>query len=455
MSERRPAVTAALAEFVATTPAAAIPQLVLDRALLTIVDSYATAIAGAAEPASGVLQRALLPLAGAGTAAVAGSPGLRVDPATAAALNAGTAHCLDYDSISLEVSGFVASQVICALTALAESAAAPPPRRDVLAAFALGWEAAAAVARGVNTLHYAKGWHPTSTLGLFAATFACARLSGFDAARTATAVSIAVSEASGVKTMIGNMINPWHAAKAARNAVVATRLTEAGFAGHPAALEADQGFLNLFNGPGQWDGDRIVDSLGRPWDLESPGPVFKVYPCCGLIHSGLDAALAVREELGLQPEAVHAVEVRVHEFVPRVMHVDVPADGYAAKFSIPYCMGLAFVTGRVDLASFTSVDPAVVEFGRRVRTRVHPELHGGDTFLEREFTEVVVESEAGTVTRRVDRVRNRGTGDNFHVSDLRAKFDDCLAHGGRPAEAAAAWQRLTEADDDQPWDLWG
>ena len=446
--------TAAVSEFVAGTPAAAIPPVVLDRALLTVVDSYATTVAGAVEPASDVFRAALLPLAGRGSARVVGLPDARVDPASAAALNAAAGHCLDYDSISLEVSGFVATQVACALTALVEDSGASRSRSDVLAALALGWEGAAAIARGVNTLHYAKGWHPTSTLGLFAATLACSRLAGFDAARTATALSIAVSEASGVKTMIGNLINPWHAGKAARNAVVATRLTEAGFQGHPAALEASQGFLNLFNGPGQWSGERIANSLGRPWDLESPGPVFKVYPCCGLIHSGLDAALALREELRLDPAAVRSVEVRVHEFVPGVMHVDVPTDGYAAKFSIPYCMGLAFVTGRAGLDSFKAVDPAVVDFGRRVRTVVHPDLHGGETFLEREFTEVVVETGGGTFTRRVDRARNRGTGDSFRIADLRAKFDDCLAHGGRAAGAAEAWSRLIEAPPSDPWRLW-
>jgi len=324
----------------------------------------------------------------------------------------------------------------------------------VLTAFCLGWEVAAAVGRGVNTLHYAKGWHPTATLGLLAATAAACRLEGFDPAQTATALGIAVSEASGVKTMIGNMLNPWHTGKSARNAVVATRLTRAGFQGHPGALEADQGFLNLFNGPGQWDAGRITDGLGRRWDLDRPGPVFKIYPCCGLIHSGLDAVLALRAERRLRPEDVSSVEVRVHEFVPRVMHVDVPADGYAAKFSIPYCVGTALLAGAVGLDAFRDVDSRVVEYGRRVRTEVHPDLHGGETFLEREFTEVTLETAGGPLTRRVNRVQNRGSGDNFALGDLRSKFGDCLAHAGLGGAAAGEWERLLAAGGDEAWDLW-
>jgi 2-methylcitrate dehydratase PrpD len=429
--------------------------VVRERALLTVVDAFATTVAGAGEESSRVIRRGLRPLAGSGRARVMGEPGLRVDPASAAAMNAASAHCLDYDSISLEVSGFVAGQTACALTALVEDAHPDTPGRDVITAFCLGWEVAAAVGRGVNTLHYAKGWHPTATLGLLAATAAACRLEGFDPARTATALGIAVSEASGVKTMIGNMLNPWHTGKAARNAVVATRLTGAGFQGHRAALEADQGFLNLFNGPGQWDEGRIIDGLGRRWDLDRPGPVFKIYPCCGLIHSGLDAVLALRAEHRLQPDEVRSIEVRVHEFVPRVMHVEVPADGYAAKFSIPYCVAAALLAGEVGLATFDDVDPRVVELGRRVHTEVHPDLRGGETFLEREFTEVILETAGGTLRRRVSRIRNRGTGDQFALADLRAKFGDCLAHGGRAGVAAGEWDRLLAAGADEAWDLWG
>ena len=447
-------ITSVLAEFVAETPASSIPGLVRERGLLTILDAYATAVAGSAEPAAAVFRDALLPLAGKGESKVVGRPGLRVDPATAAAINAATAHCLDYDSISLEVSGFVAGQTACTLAALVDDHGLGRSGYEALTAFCLGWEAAAAVARGVNTLHYSKGWHPTSTLGLLAATFAACRLEGFDARETATAVSIAVSEASGVKTMIGNQLNPWHAGKAARNAVVASRLVRAGFHGHPGALEADQGFLNLFNGPGGWDGGRITSSLAAPWDLERPGPVFKVYPCCGLIHSGLDAVLGLAAENGLGAADVVAAEVRVHEFVPRVMHFDEPPDGYAAKFSIPYCIGLALLTGAVNLASFASVDSRVVEYGRRVRTSVHPELHGGETFLEKEFTEVVLTTASGPLVKRVERIHNRGTGDHFLEADLRAKFDDCMAHGGADDADGQQWTRLRQAGAGEPWDLW-
>ncbi len=445
-------VTRLLAEFVAGTPASAVPAEARTRALVTMADTLGTTAAGLREPALAVLAAGLLPMAADGPSRVAGS-GRRADPPTAALLNAAAAHALDYDAISFAVSGFVGSAEVSALAALAD-AGVPAAGRDVVTAYCLGWEAAAAIGRGVNPGHYAKGWHPTATLGRFAATAACCRLLGLSAERTATALSVAVAEASGVKTMIGNMLNPYHVGTAARNGVVAARLAEAGFDGNLAALEADQGFLNLFNGPGAFDAVRIVEGLGHRWDLVEPGPVVKVYPCCGLVHSALDALLDLCREHRLGPDDVRAVTVRVHAFVPRVMHVDVPETGYAAKFSVPYCCAAAVVDGRCDLATFDAVREDVVDWSSRVSVEVHPDLLDGSTFFAEELSEVEVVAGTDRLTRRVRRMENRGTGANLVVGDVRTKLADCFRHGGVSGDPGAAWDAMMAADGSAPFEMW-
>lgn len=447
--------TAAIAHFVADTPADAIPAVVRQRATLTLIDTYGTTVAGFADDAPRVIRNSLLSWSAPGPSTVAGLPDRRTDPPAAALLNAAAAHTLDYDSISFAVSGFIGSATACALAALADAADTPTPGSDVLTAYCLGWEGAAALARGINPLHYSKGWHPTSTIGGFAATLASCRLLGLDADATAMAIGIAVSEASGVKTMIGNMVNAWHVGTGARNGVIAAQLASQGFGAHPTALEADQGFLNLFNGPDKYDVDAIVSSLGVKWDLADPGPIFKVYPCCGLIHSALDAVLALRAESGVDASEVRSAEILVHEFVPRVMHIDVPQSGYAAKFSIPYCVATGLVDGRVDLASFDTVRPEVLELGRRVKYGVHPDLQGGETFLGAEFTDVRLDTERGIFETRVERMTNRGTIPNLVVDDLEAKLTDCIRHGEMEVDPLMVWSRLESIDDDMAWTYWG
>ena len=447
--------TEALAEFVAGTPASTIPADVRRAALLTVADSVGTAIAGTAEPAPSVIRRSLLRWNERGSSFVLGAA-VTATPPAAAAINAAAAHALDFDSISFAVSGFVGSAELCALSAVVDDAG---PGRwtgdEVLTAYILGWEGAAALARAVNPRHYAIGWHPTSTLGGFAATLAVTRLLGLGPSETRAAIAIAVAEASGVKTMVGNMANAWHVGKAARNGVIAAHLAADGFTGHPAALEAPMGFLNLFNGVDQHDPDAIDRTAGSVWDLLDPGPIVKMYPCCGLIHSALDAVLELRERHHIEPADVTAVEVLFHEFIPGVMNVDVPEDAYAAKFSVPYCVATTLLDGRCDLRSFDTVRPDVVALGSRVRHGVHPELRGGETFLAEEFTDVVIRTPAGDHERRVHRMQNRGTGGHLETARAREKLEACLEFGAWPGGHRDVWDRVTALDGDGPWDPWG
>lgn len=442
----------ALAHFIATTAHDDVPSPVRANALATIVDAYGTALAGVGEAGPRTTVEALLPLAGQGASRALGVPGRPVDPASAALFNASAAHALDYDAISFAVSGFVGSQALFALAALADEGRYSG--REVVTAYCVGWEAAAALGRALNPEHYAKGWHPTATLGTFAAAAAASRLLGLSADQVVAALAVATSEASGVKTMIGNMVNAWHVGKAARNGVNAALLARAGFTGHTSPLEWDQGFLALFAGPSGARPDRMLEGLGERWDLAEPGPVFKVHACCGLIHSGLDAVAALRQSEQLSVDDVLEVRVRVHEYVPRVMQVEHPSSGYAAKFSVPYCVAAALRDGRAGLSAFDGVDPELVEIGRRVRVEVHPDLVGGASFFEKEFTDVEIRTTGGTVEHRVDRLTNRGTG-SLDRGGLLEKFSECAAYGADgPADLAGAVDGLLGSDDEEQWSLW-
>ena len=56
--------------------------------------------------------------------------------------------------------------------------------------------------------HYALGWHPTATIGVFAATATAARLSGLDRTQLSVAWGIAASQAAGVVLNFGTMTKP-------------------------------------------------------------------------------------------------------------------------------------------------------------------------------------------------------------------------------------------------------
>lgn len=443
--------TEQLARFASQAACADLPQAVLAQAQLAIIDSVATVYAGLHETPVVLVREAALREGAPGPCTVIGVG--RSTSATAAALANGTAaHALDYDSISLSVSGFVASPVLFALLALAEAEPQPVSGRRLLQAFVAGWETEAAIARGLGVHHYAKGWHSTATLAHFGAAAGAARLLELDVDATRSALGFAASEASGLRTMIGNMTNPFHVGKAARNGVLAAQLARSGFRAEPSVIEHASGFAVAFNGRDQFDLAQMTAGLGTRWDLVDPGLVIKLYPCCGLVHSAIDAALDLRAAHALQAQDIERVEVAVHALVPPTMKFHQPATGYEAKFSTEFCIATALLEGAVRLEHFTAErigEPAMAALMPRISMVVHPELHGPETFLEREFSDVRVELRDGrSFTQRVARIANRGSRGRPATRELvRAKAADCIAGSDRTEAAARALDMLDNLPD--------
>lgn len=443
-------VTRALAEFATGLNAGSIPADVKANATLAILDSVGTSFAGLEETPVRIVREFALAEGGHGRSTVFGS-GRRASATAAALANGTAAHALDYDSISLTVSGFIASPVIFAVLAVAETLDAPVSGRRVLEAFVAGWEAEAAIARGLGVLHYTKGWHSTATLGHFGAAIGAGRLLGLDTDAMRAAIGIVASEASGLRTMVGHMTNPFHVGKAARNGVTAALLADAGMTAHPDVLEAPNGFCVSFNGPGNYDLDAIHSGLGTQWDLVDPGLVIKIYPCCGLIHSAIDAVRDAMEATGARPEQVRRARVAVHKLVPPTMSYDRPQSGYQAKFSTPFCIATAIREGNVRLAHFSDErvrDPELADLMGRVDMVVHPDLTDDSTFLTEEFSEVTLAlADGGERTERVRRIDNRGSrGRPADTAMVRDKLADCLAGYQGRASAEAAFDRLTELE---------
>lgn len=446
--------TERLAEFSARLSYDRIPENVRANACLAIMDSIATVFAGLEERSVALLREAAIREAASGPATVIGT-GTKTSATAAALANGAAAHALDYDSISLTVSGFIASPVLFALLALAETERPAVSGRALVEAFVAGWETEAAIARGLGVHHYAKGWHSTATLGHFGAAAAACRLIGLDVDATRSALGIAASEASGLRTMIGNMTNPFHVGKAARNGLFAARLAAAGFRADPGVIEHPRGFAVAFNGQGGFDLTRMTECLGERWDLIDPGLVIKVYPCCGLIHSAIDAALDLKAESGIDATAIEHVDVAVHALVPPTMKFHSPETGYEAKFSTEFCIATALAEGSVRLEHFSDArtrDPGVTDMMRRVRMSVHPELTDHSTFLEKEFSEVTVRLKEGrSLRRRVNRIDNRGSrGRPADLALIRAKAEDCIAahaHKQRVHEAFGLLEQLPQIDD--------
>ena len=201
---------------------------------------------------------------------------------------------MDYDDVNNQIGGHPSVPLVPALFAFGDSI--PISGESAIAAYVIGFETETQIGLGVNYTHYAKGWHPTATLGIFGTVAVGAKVMALTVEQTAQALAIAVSLASGVKANFGTMTKPLHIGQSIRNGVMAVLMAKGGFTANDRAFEHTQGFFEVFNGTNNYDVENIFSNWGTPWNVTEPGPSLKVYPCCGSTHGAIECALALREK---------------------------------------------------------------------------------------------------------------------------------------------------------------
>lgn len=414
---------ARLGEFVADLEYEDLPEEGVDTVTRAVVDTVGVTLAGTTADAG--RRAATAEGIDTDTAAVGELLGVEgTDRPEAAALRVGTAsHALDYDDLSWAMDGHPSVALVPGLLALAPEAGASG--RDLVAAYAAGFETACAVAGPVSPAHYETGWHATATFGTFGAAAAAANLLDLDAETTARALSIAASMPAGLKRNFGSMTKPLHAGLCARSGVTAARLAREGVTADPRAVTGDKGFWDLY-GPE----DAAEFSVGGHWRLCEEGIHVKAYPCCYFTHSAIAAAAELGGEV--DPEAVESVAVTASQGAADALHHVDPETGLEAKFSMEYTVASGLVRDRVGLAAFereTIGDPTV----QRVRERVDFAVDGSMPY---DSHGAIVRVETANGVHERTRTDPPGTYDDpLSEERFRAKFEECA---GRVLEKRAA-----------------
>lgn len=421
----------AIAERIASVRHDALPQAALHWARVAIVDTVGCTLAGASEPCARIVAQVT---SSAGPCLVFGTT-QRVAPLDAALINGTASHALDFDDCSNTLGGHPSAPILPALFALAETRAVDG--RAFVAAYVAGWETETRIGRGINFYHYEKGWHPTATIGVFGSTAACCHLLGLTPEITAKALGLAASFASGVKANFGTMTKPLHVGHCSRNGLFAALLAAEGFTANAGALEHRHGFLNVFNGAGNFDAAAILRDWGDPWDIVQPGVAIKQYPCCGSTHPAVDAMLMLVREHGLTPAMVEHVDSWTHP--RRLAHTNRPdpQSELDAKFSVQYCLARALLDRRVSLEHFEGDrfrQPEILALLARIHAAPHPEM--SMTSTDHFGAEVrVTLTDGRAVSAKVARPLGRGPENPLPSELLETKFLNCAGRA-LPMDAA-------------------
>jgi 2-methylcitrate dehydratase PrpD len=333
-SERQGGVTAGLARFIVRSKWAALPPHVRREAKRSLLNVAGCILAGMREP---LTQKAIR--ANADRAVILGA----------------AANALDFDDTHLPTVLHPGPPVGAALFALAERR--PFSGRELLQAHVLGVEVACRLANVVLPGHYMHGWHITSTCGAFGAAAAAAKVLRLNEQETHCALALAATQASGLVEMLGSGSAGLNPGFAARNGIAAALLAEQGVRPPAAPIEGRRGFVNVFGGGQDWA------ALGKGWEIE--GVAYKPYPSGVVLHSLIDACLALRTEV-----MPRRITIALHPLAIERGDRPHPRDGTEARLSAQHCAAVAFLYGAAGVEQFTDAALAATRAMRkRVRIR--------------------------------------------------------------------------------------
>jgi 2-methylcitrate dehydratase PrpD len=420
-------ITRRIADYVVSTQLEDFPPDGIQAAKGAIMDCLGCALAGSREPLADILSE-FVQANGGGTSASVIGRGFKTSAADAAQVNGAISHALDYDDITRALKGHPTAVLMPPALALAESQGATG--LEMLIAYMLGFEVACSIGEAMSPEYYDElGWHPTGPVGALGAAVAASRILKLDRDQTAMAISLAASQAAGLRQNFGTMTKPYHAGAACRTGVTAAQLVSAGFTASLDAIEGRFGFLHAFSGGGGYEADRILENLGKTCYLVESGIEIKKYPCCGSAHLALDATARILDRSPLNAADIEKIDVVVDFDPPRSLIHDRPQSALEGKFSMQYCLAAAVLDGKVGMDAFTDqqvLRPEAQDLIPKVTMRRLTDFQGQPSWVEA-YNQVAVHLKDGTVlTERVDRI-NEGALRGVTMDEIIDKFRDCAS----------------------------
>ena len=378
-----------LGQFVATSRWYALPQSLRHEGKRALLNFIGCALGVAHTQPIEIAMRVLTALSGAERVTVLGRAE-RTRSTRRRIYQRGRCNLLDYDDTHLRTVIHPTAPVAPAALALAEQRGLSG--EAMLHAFILGVEVECRIGNAVSPGHYARGWHITSTCGVFGSAAASAKLLGLDAAQTWHALGIAASQSAGIVENLPSAAKNVAVGNAARNGLFAALLAEQGYTAAPAAIEGALGWARAM-------GDDpvisvVTDGLGEQWELLHN--TYKPYPCGIVMHAVIDACLALRREHAVTAAEIAEIVVSGDQLLLDRGDRTVTNDR-DARVSIHHCAAVAFMFGSAGLSEFSEVtvhQPEVVALRGLTKARLNADSPRG----------------AATVTvRTIDERRLEGT----------------------------------------------
>jgi 2-methylcitrate dehydratase PrpD len=285
------------------------------------------------------------------------------------------------------------------------------------------------------------GFHPVGVIGALGAAAGAGVALGLDRDRLTAAFGIAASMSSGIIEYLtdGAWTKRLHPGWAAQSGLKAALIARTGFFAPRTVFDGGHNFFKTFAPTATPDYSHLTDGLGDDWYMTRI--VFKPYACGTMIHPYIDCARRLGRD-GVKAEDIESVlcdtgEGLVHRLWEPLAAKRRPPSGYAAKFSMPFCMALGFYEDDAGLAQFEDSkvhEPQLLELAKKISYRIDPE----NEYPRNYSGHLKVTLTSGEVLRYDQPHMRGGMHEPLSDDDIVQKFFANAAHGGWGDDRAKA-----------------
>jgi 2-methylcitrate dehydratase len=362
------ATTERLADFAERAQYDALPVETVHECKRRLIDTFASALGAYEERLSELARSVARRSRGDAEASVWGS-NVKTTPELAAFANGVMARLLDISDTYLGKSRGHPSDMNSGLLAVAEGVGADG--KSLINAIVLAYDVYCSFCDAIDINE--KGWDQP-VYGVLGCVLGIGKLLDLTREQTGHAVSLALVPNMGLAQSRRGHLSSWKGcagANASRNAVFAAMLAKDGFTGPTAVFEGDGGMWQAIGGRFDWPLPERHHMIASTH--------IKGLPVCYHGQSPVWAALEMRDRLDVD----RIDEIRVDTYKAAVMMMAGDASRWApttretADHSLPYCVSIALLDGKVTNESFATsrlTDLQVAKIMRKVKVREDRQL---------------------------------------------------------------------------------
>jgi 2-methylcitrate dehydratase PrpD len=297
--------------------------------------------------------------------------GYRVSSHSAAFCNAISSHSIELDDVDSLAMFHFSPTIFSGALAMAEKEKISG--KNFLTALVIGCDVMARLSAVVNPSLRNRGFHTTSTCGIFGVAAATGKILKLNEIEQTSALGLAGAQASGLMEMYGtSMQKRFNPGPAARGGVIAALLAQRGFTGAETILEGKRGFCQAFSGV--TDLTKLTLNLGKEFPICIE---HKPYACARPIHNAIDCALEIRKKHEINISDISEIKVRRHPDWASYHLIFEPHNYHEAQVSLPYSVAISLAEGKAFIEQYSDEkvrDQQILQLARKVSINADPSL---------------------------------------------------------------------------------